>query len=58
MNLIDEENDIPAGADLFEHLLEAFFEITAVARTGDKCAKIKCVDLLIFQSLWYIAFNN
>jgi len=29
-----EQDDVAAGLDLFEHLLETLFEIAAIARTG------------------------
>ena len=58
MNLIDEENDVAACADLLQNLLQSLFEITAVARAGDKCAEVERVELLALQSLWDIAFYN
>jgi hypothetical protein len=31
VQLVDEQDDVPAGADLLEHLLQALLEVTAVA---------------------------
>src|SRR5213075_654126 len=34
VDLIDEQDDVAAGADLLEDLLEALFEVTAVTGAG------------------------
>ncbi len=31
VQLVDEQDDVAAGVDLLEHLLQAFLEVTAVA---------------------------
>ena len=31
VDLVDEQDDVAAGLDLLQHLLEAFFEVTAIA---------------------------
>ncbi len=41
MNLVDEEDDVTSSANLFENLLQALLEVTAITATGDECAKIK-----------------
>jgi hypothetical protein len=55
VELIDEQDDVAAGLDLLEHLLEAFFEVAAVARPGDKSAEVKCVEMFVTQCLGDIA---
>ncbi len=47
MDLVDEENDVAARADLLEDLLEPLLEITAVAAAGDKRAEVEGVELLV-----------
>ncbi len=51
MDLVDEEDDVPAGVDLLEDLLHALFEIAAVARTGHERTHIERVKLLILERL-------
>ena len=58
VDLIDEQDDVAASADLFEDLLEAFFEVTAVARAGDECAEVERVDLLVAQGLGDVAADD
>ena len=58
VQLVDEDDDVAAGADLFEHLLEALFEIAAITRTGDQRAQIERVDLLALDGLGDIAAGN
>ncbi|CAB4701702.1 unannotated protein [freshwater metagenome] len=38
VHFVNKQDDVAAGANLFEHLLQALLEITAVARAGNKCA--------------------
>ena len=49
VDLIDEEDDVAAGLDLLEHLLEALLEVAAVARTGDEGAEVERVELLVVE---------
>ncbi len=46
VDLVDEEDDVAAGLDLLEHLLEALLEIAAVAGAGDECTEVERVELL------------
>ncbi|CAB4940656.1 unannotated protein [freshwater metagenome] len=46
VDLVDEKDDVAAGLDFLEHLLETLFEIAAVTRTGNECTEIKRVQLL------------
>ena len=39
VDLVDEQDDVAAGADL-QYLLQALLEITAVAAAGDECAEV------------------
>ena len=41
VDLVDEQHDVAAGADLLEHLLQALLEVTAVARAGDQRAEVE-----------------
>ncbi|CAB4324075.1 unannotated protein [freshwater metagenome] len=54
MDLVDEQDDVAAGLDLLEDLLEAFLEIAAVTRPGYECAEIKRVELLVMKGLGHV----
>src|SRR3982750_3215371 len=43
VQLVDEQDDVAAGLDLLEHLLQALFEVTAVAGAGDQGAQVQRV---------------
>ena len=58
VQLVDEQDDVAAGLDLLEHLLEALFEITAVARTGHEGAEVERVELLAGQSLGHVVGDD
>ena len=58
MDLIDEDNDVAAGADLFEDLLEALFEVTTVTGTSDKRTHVEAVNLLVLDGFRNVAVNN
>jgi hypothetical protein len=51
VQLVDEQDDVAAGGDLLQHLLEALLEVTAVARPGDERAEVEGVQLLVLQRL-------
>ena len=58
VDLVDEEDDVAASADFLEDLLQAFFEVTAVARAGDQRAHIEAVDLLVLDGFGHVAGND
>ena len=58
MDLVNEEDDVAASADLLEDLLEALFEVTAVARASDQRAHIEAVDLLVLDGFGHVAGND
>ena len=47
VDLVDEQDDVAAGLDLFETFLEALLEIAAVARPGHERAEVEGVELLV-----------
>ena len=49
VDLVDEQDDVAAGLDLLEHLLQALLEVAAVAAAGDECAEVERVQLLVAQ---------
>ena len=49
VDLVDEQDDVAAGLDLLEHLLQALLEVTAVAAAGDECAEVEGVELLVAE---------
>ena len=58
VDLVDEQDDVAAGADLLEHLLEALLEVAAVARAGDQGAEVERVDLLVLERLGHVAADD
>ena len=58
VNLVDEGNDVAAGANLFGDLLQALFEVTAVTRTGDERAHVEGVKLLALERLGNVAVDD
>ena len=54
VDLIDEQDDVSASFDFFEHLLEALLEISSITRASNKCTKIERVQLLSLQGLWHV----
>src|SRR5690606_40681768 len=43
VQLVDEQDDVAAGADLLEHLLQALFEVAPVAAARDQRAPVERV---------------
>ena len=58
VQLVDEQDDVAAGADLLQHLLQALLEVTAVAGTGDQRAEVERVELLGVQRLGHVAVDD
>ncbi len=58
VDLVDEQHDVAAGADLLEHLLEALLEVTAVARSGHQRTQVEGVDLLVLECLRHVAADD
>ena len=58
VDLVDEQDDVAAGADLLEHLLQALLEVTAVAGAGDQRAEVERVELLVLERLGHLALDD
>ena len=58
VHLVDEQDDVAAGADLLEDLLEALLEVTAVAAAGDERAEVEGVELLVLERLGHLALDD
>jgi len=58
VDLVDEQDDVAARADLLEHLLQALLEVTAVAGTGDQRAEVERVELLVLERLGHLALDD
>ncbi len=58
VEFVDEQDDVAAGADLLEDLLEAFLEVATVAGPGDQRAEIEGVQLLVLQGLGDLALDD
>ena len=46
VDLVDEKDDVAAGPDLLENLLEALLEVAPITASGHQSAQIKGVELL------------
>ena len=58
MDLVDEENRIFLGLDLRNHRLQTFFEVAAVARTGQQRAHVEGKDGGVVQHLRNVAVDD
>ena len=58
VDFVDEQHDVATRLNFFENFFETLFEVTAVTATCNKCTKVKCVELLVFQCLRNVARNN
>ena len=58
VQLVDEQDDVAAGLDLLQHLLEALLEVAAVARAGDERAEVERVQLLLVERLGHGALDD
>src|SRR5699024_8044417 len=43
VDLVDEQDDVTAGPDFFEHLFQAFFEVTTVTGPGNQRTQVQGV---------------
>ena len=55
VDLVDEQDDVAAGADLLEHLLQALLEVAAVAGARDQGPEVQRVELLVLERLGNVA---
>ena len=58
VQLVDEQDDVAAGLDLLQHLLQALLEVAAVAGAGDQGAEVERVDLLALERLGHLAAHD
>ena len=58
VQLVDEQDDVAAGLDLLQHLLEALLEVAAVAAAGDERAEVERVELLVVQRLGHVVADD
>ncbi len=58
VDLVDEQNDVAAGADLLEDLLQPLLEVTAVTRPGHQGAQVQRVEVLVLQRLGHLALDD
>src|SRR4029077_1656939 len=58
VQLVDEQDDVAARADLLQHLLQALLEVTAVAGPRLQGAEVERVELLVVQRLGDGAFDD
>ena len=58
VDLVDEQQDVAAGLDLLEHLLEALLEVTAVPAAGNEGAEVERVELLVGQRVGDVVVDD
>ena len=58
VDLVDEKDDVAAGTDLLENLLQTLLEVTPVAAAGDERAQVQGVELLAGQRLGHLVGHD
>lgn len=58
VELVDEQDDVAAGADLLEDLLQPLLEVTAVAGARHQRAEVQRVEVLVLQGLGHLALDD
>src|SRR6478736_5400330 len=58
VDLVDEDDDVAAGADLLEDLLQPLLEVTAVAAAGHERAEVEGIELLVLERLGHLALDD
>ena len=58
MDLVDEQDDVAASFDFFEHFLQTLFEVSAIATACNKCTEVECVELLAGESLGHVVAHD
>ena len=58
VQLVDEQDDVAAGVDLLEDLLQALLEVTAVAAAGHQRTEVEGVELLVLERLGDLAVHD
>jgi hypothetical protein len=58
VELVDEQDDVAAGPDLLQDLLETLLEVSAVAAPGNERSEVEGVQLLALQGLGDVVFDN
>src|SRR6266496_502155 len=58
VQLVDEQDDVPACPDLLQDLLQPLLKITPVPRASDQRAQVQRVELLLLQGLRHLALDD
>ena len=58
VQLVDEQDDVAAGPDLLEHLLEPLLEVAPVAGAGHEGTEVEGVELLVVQGLGHVVGHD
>jgi hypothetical protein len=58
VDLVDEQDDVAAGADLLEHLLETLLEVAAVADCRPRVHPGRGVQLLVAQRVGHLVGHD
>ena len=58
VDFVDKEDDVAAGTDLLQDLLEALFEVTAIAGASHEGAQVERVEVLVLEGLRHVATHD
>ncbi len=58
VQLVDEQHDVAARADLLEHLLQALLEVAAVPAPGHQRTEVEGVELLALERLGHVVGHD
>ena len=58
VNLVNKQDDVAAGANLLQNLLQALFKVTAVARTCDQGAQVQGVQVLVLEGFGDVTVHD
>ena len=58
MDLVDEQDDVTARTNLFQDLLQTFFEVAAITTASDEGTKVECVQLLVGEGFGNVVADD
>ena len=58
VQLVDEQDDVAAGADLLQHLLQALLEVAPVPAAGHQGPQVEGVELLAGQGVGHVVGHD
>src|SRR5439155_27120372 len=58
VDLVDEQDDVAAGAELLQDLLQPLFEVTAITTAGHQSTEVEGVELLVLEVLRHLGLDD